>query len=65
MVTDKEILYQQLQEIREELTHNERADGAYAFDVKRVQVALDFAKQELESCISEAGREGKRADLKK
>lgn len=53
MGTEKEILYQLLQEIREEIDHNEREDGTYAFDVKRVQIALDFTKRELESSVSE------------
>lgn len=53
MGKEKEILYQLLQEIREKIDHNERADGSYAFDVKRVQIALDFTKRELESSIEE------------
>ena len=51
MGTDKETLYQVLQEIREEIDRNEKEDGTYAFDVKRVQIALDFTKRELESSI--------------
>lgn len=51
MGTDKETLYQLLQEIREEIDRNEKEDGTYAFDVKRVQIALDFTKRELESSI--------------
>lgn len=59
MGMEKEILYQLLQEIREEIDRNEREDGTYAFDVKRVQIALDFTKRELESSISEgAGKRG-------
>lgn len=50
---EKEILYQLLQEIREEIDRNEREDGTYAFDVKRVQIALYFTKRELESSIRE------------
>lgn len=50
---EKEVLYQLLQEIREEIDNNEREDGTYAFDVKRVQIALDFTKRELESSIGE------------
>lgn len=58
MGTDKEILYQLLQEIREEIDRNEKEDGTYAFDVKRVQIALDFTKRELESSISDdAGKD--------
>lgn len=58
METEKEILYQLLQEIREEIDHNEREDGTYAFDAKRVQIALDFTKRELESSIADdAGKE--------
>lgn len=53
MGTEKEKLYQLLQEIREEIDRNEREDGTYAFDVKRVQIALDFTKRELESSIRE------------
>lgn len=51
METEKEALYQLLQEIREEIDRNEREDGTYAFDVRRVQVALDFAKRELAGSI--------------
>lgn len=50
---EKEILYQLLQEIRDEIDRNEREDGTYAFDVKRVQIALDFTKRELESSMGE------------
>lgn len=53
MGTEKEVLYQLLQEIREEIDRNKREDGTYAFDVKRVQIALDFTKRELESSIEE------------
>lgn len=53
MATEKETLYQFLREIREEIDRNEREDGTYAFDVKRVQIALDFTKQELERSIRE------------
>lgn len=59
MGTEKEALYQLLQEIREEIDHNEREDGTYAFDVKRVQIALDFTKRELKSSIEKgAGKNG-------
>ncbi len=51
--TEKEVLYQLLQEIRDEIDHNEREDGTYAFDAKRVQIALDFAKRELVSSIGQ------------
>lgn len=51
MGTEKEALYQLLEEIRKEIDDNERADGTYAFDVKRVQVALDFVKRELAGSI--------------
>lgn len=53
MGKEKEMLYQLFQEIREEIDHHEREDGTYAFDVKRVQIALDFTKRELESSIGE------------
>lgn len=53
MGKEKEMLYQLLQEIREEIDHNEKEDGTYTFDVKRVQIALDFTKRELESSIGE------------
>lgn len=60
MGTDKETLYQLLQEIREEIDHNEKEDGTYAFDVKRVEIALDFTKRELESSISDdAGKDSR------
>lgn len=51
MGTEKGALYQLLEEIRKEIDDNERADGTYAFDVKRVLIALDFTKRELESSI--------------
>lgn len=51
METEKEALYQLLQEIREEIDRNEKEDGTYVFDVRRVQVALDFVKRELASGI--------------
>lgn len=52
METEKEVLYQLLKEIREEIDRNEKEDGTYAFDVRRVQVALDFVKRELAGSIS-------------
>ncbi len=59
MGTEKETLYQLLQEIREEIDRNEKEDGTYAFDVKQVQIALDFTKRELESSISvDIGKNG-------
>ncbi len=51
METEKEALYQLLQEIREEIDRNEKEDGTYAFDARRVQVALDFVKRELAGSI--------------
>lgn len=60
MRTDKETLYQLLQEIREEIDRNEKEDGTYAFDVKRVEIALDFTKRELVSSISDdAGKDSR------
>lgn len=61
MGTEKEALYQLLEGIREEIDDNEREDGTYAFDVRRVQIALDFTKRELENSI-EAGA-GKSKDM--
>lgn len=46
---EKEILYQYLREIKEQIDQNEREDGTYAFDTKRIEVALDFVKREIES----------------
>ena len=57
MGKEKETLYGQLREIREAVDRNEREDGTYAFDVKRVQIALDFTMRELEGSI--ADEEGK------
>ncbi len=57
MGTEKETLYQLLQEIREEIDCNEKEDGAYAFDVRRVQVALDFAKRELQNSLDNVGKQ--------
>ena len=53
MGMELEALYQLLQEIREEIDRNEKEDGTYAFDVRRVQVALDFVKRELTSSIGQ------------
>lgn len=53
MGKEKEALYGQLREIREAVDRNEREDGTYAFDVKRVQIALDFTMRELESSIAD------------
>lgn len=55
MEAEKEVLYQLLQEIREEIDRNEKEDGTYTFDVRRVQVALDFVKRELTSSIGQKG----------
>lgn len=38
---------------RGRLNQNEREDGTYAFDTKRVEVALDFVKREIESSSKE------------
>ena len=57
MSREKEMLYELLHEIKEQIDQNEREDGTYAFDVKRVQIALDFTKRELESSISEVSEE--------
>ena len=59
MSREKEMLYELLHEIKEQIDHNEREDGTYAFDVKRVRIALDFTKRELESSISEVSEENK------
>ena len=53
MGKEKEALYGLLREIREEIDRNEKEDGTYAFDVKRVQIALDFTKRELESSMED------------
>lgn len=59
MGTEKEALNQLLQEIREEIDRNEKEDGTYAFDARRVKVALDFAKRELVSSIGQDGSDEK------
>ena len=56
MGKEKEALYGLLREIKEEIDRNVREDGTYAFDVKRVQIALDFTKRELESSIEDDAR---------
>ena len=59
MSREKEVLYELLHEIKEQIDQNEREDGTYAFDAKRVRIALDFTKRELESSISEVSEENK------
>lgn len=48
MASDKEKLYMCLKEIRDVIDRNENEDGTYRFDVLRAQVALEFAKAEIE-----------------
>lgn len=54
MGTEKEALYQLLEEIKKEIDDNERADGTYVFDVRRMLVALDFAKREMQNSVDSA-----------
>ena len=56
MEKEKEVLYQYLREIRELIDKNEKEDGTYAFDAKRVEVALDFVKRDIESSSCETDK---------
>lgn len=51
MQSDKEKLYMCLKELQELIDSNENEDGTYRFDVLRVQVALEFAKAEIEKSV--------------
>lgn len=51
MQSDKEKLYMCLKELQELIDNNENEDGTYRFDVLRVQVALEFAKAEIEKSV--------------
>ncbi|MDO4286388.1 MAG: hypothetical protein Q4C40_01525 [Eubacteriales bacterium] len=57
MGTDKEKLYICLKELRELIDRNENEDGTYRFDVLRVQVALEFAKTEIEKSVEKYAAE--------
>jgi len=51
MDSDKDKLYQLLNEIRELIEQNENEDGTFRFDPVAAMVALDFAKNEIRRSI--------------
>lgn len=57
MRTDKERLYIRLNELRDLIDRNENEDGTYRFDVLRAQVALEFAKTEIEKSVEKYAAE--------
>lgn len=57
MGTDKERLYRQLKEIQDLIDCNENEDGTYRFDILRAQVALEFAKTEIEKSVEKYAAE--------
>lgn len=54
MEKEKEMMYKYLRDIKECIDEHEQADGSYSFDVKRVLVALDFTKSELEKSVQDS-----------
>lgn len=57
MESEKEKLYKRLNEIQELIDRNENEDGTYRFDVLRAQVALEFARAEIEKSAEKYGAE--------
>lgn len=51
MGSEKEKLYKCLEEIRELIDRNGNEDGTCRFDAVRAQVALDFARTEIEKSV--------------
>ncbi len=52
MNLQKEKLFDQLKAIQTLIEQNENPDGTFKFDAKRAEIALDFAKTEIEKSIS-------------
>lgn len=48
---EKEIIYALLEEIRMMIRENDLQDGTFRFDQKRVRIALEFAKLEIQESI--------------
>lgn len=57
MATDKEKLYTCLKAIQDLIDCNESKDGTYRFDVLRAQVALEFARTEIEKSVEKYAAE--------
>ncbi len=53
MNLQKEKLIDQLRQIERIIQENEKPDGTFRFDAVRAEIALDFAKTEIEKSISE------------
>ena len=50
--TNKDKIYELLEQIKSLVKENENQDGSFRFDTLRAIVALDFAKTEIEKTIS-------------
>lgn len=51
MGSNKEKIYELLNEIEALIKNNETEDGTFRFDEVRVMVALDFARTEIEKTV--------------
>ena len=49
--TNKDKIYELLEQIKSLVKENENQDGSFRFDTLRAIVALDFAKTEIEKTI--------------
>ena len=56
MSSNKEKIYELLNEIEALIKNNETEDGTFRFDEVRAMVALDFARTEIEKTIVKGGR---------
>lgn len=52
MSSNKEKIYELLQEIEKLIKNNETEDGTFRFDEMRAMVALDFARTEIEKTVT-------------
>ncbi|MEY8389822.1 hypothetical protein AALA98_00395 [Lachnospiraceae bacterium 45-W7] len=52
--TEREKIYDLLDEIRTLIEENEKEDGSFQFDPVRALIALDFAKTEITKAIAKA-----------
>ncbi len=51
MNVQKEKFYDQLDNIKKLIDDNENSDGTFRFDTTRLEIALEFAKAEIEKTI--------------
>lgn len=51
MNAQKEKFYDQLDNIKKLIDDNENSDGTFRFDITRLEIALEFAKAEIEKTI--------------